>query len=184
MKKFLSLLFLGWICSGCCNDDVSPIAADNSIAVLIVDETTNRFEGGKIYTYQNRYPTYNLQVENKPPADVGYIKVHYVEGNEQLYYATQIWMGMGEIIVPSPLTPPQNFERTLTNDYVALPNNAVELTNGPSDKTEVEKYWAQIQGLKVVREALKQNGGQVHYFVQLFGTGLTDTNKWVFIVKN
>ena len=80
MKKFLSLLFLGWICSGCCNDDVSPIAADNSIAVLIVDETTNRFEGGKIYTYQNRYPTYNLQVENKPPADAGYIKVHYVEG--------------------------------------------------------------------------------------------------------
>lgn len=184
MKHILSLLFLGWIFSGCCNDDVSPIVPENSITVLIVDETSNSFEGGKIYTYQNNYPTYNLQVENRPPADAGYIKVHYVEGNEQLYYASQIWMGMGKIIVPSPLTPPHDFERTLTNDYVFLPDDAVELTNGPSDKEEVEKYWAQIQGLKVVREALKQNNGHVHYFVQLLGAGLTDTNKWVFIVKN
>ena len=93
-------------------------------------------------------------------------------------------MGMGEIIVPSPLTPPQNFERTLTNDYVALPNNAVELTNGPSDKTEVEKYWAQIQGLKSGARGFKTKRRTSTLFLFNFGTGLKDTNKWVFIVKN
>ena len=172
------------ISSSCCSNDDNLLSSEtNAISVLIVDETTNQFEGGKIYSYQTNYPTYNLQVENVPAADAGYIKVHYVEANEELYYASQIWMGMGEIIVPSPLTPPQDFERVLTNDYIALPNNAVELTNGPTDIDEVEKRWVQIQGLKVVREALNQNNGQVHYFVQTLASGLTDTNKWVFIVK-
>lgn len=183
MKNFICLLLTVWVLFSC-DDGIYPEVKENTITVLIVDETTNRFEGGKIYTYKKNYPTYNLQVENRPPADAGYIKVHYAEGNQQLYYASQIWMGMGEIIVPSPLTQPQDFERVLTNDYVFLPNNAVELTNGPSGKKQVEKYWSQIQGLKVVRDAIKQNNGQVHYFGQVLGTGLTDTKKWVFIVKN
>ena len=178
------LITVALIGSSCCsNDDNLPPSETNAISVLIVDETTHTFEGGKIYNYQNDYPTYTLKVENVPPNDVGYIKVNYEEADELLYHATQIWMGMGEIIVPSPLTPAQDFEHVLTNDYVSLPTYALELTNGPSKIQEVEKYWARIQGLKVVRDALQQNNTHVHYFVQNLSDGLTQTNKWVFIVK-
>ena len=188
MKKLVLLLIAAFALNSCCTgmDDGVPIPEPRSpyVAFLIVDDLTNNFEGGKIYIYNQQYPTYNLTVENVPPADVGYIKVHYTEGNQLIYHATQVFMGSGEIIVPNPITPPQDFDRVLTEDFMALPNNAVELTNAPSPAGKALEKWAQIQNLEVVRYALQNNNGKVHYFRQVFDTGLVENAKWVFIVKN
>lgn len=187
MKKLVLLLIATFALNACCTgDDNVPIHEPISpyVAVLIVDDLTNNFEGGKVYHYDEHYPTYNLTVENVPPADIGYIKVHYTEGNQLIYHATQIFMGSGEIIVPNPITPPQDFDRVLTEDFMALPNDAVELTNAPSPEGKAEEKWAQIQNLEVVRYALQNNNGKVHYFRQVFDSGLVENAKWIFIVKN
>ncbi len=186
MKK-LTLLIVGALISwSCCSfdDDVIPVEQGNRLSVLIVDDLTNNFEGGKVYHYNEQYPTYNLTVENVPPADVGYIKVNYVEGNELIYHATQIFMGSGEIIVPSSLTPPQEFERVLTEDFMALPDNAVELTNGPSPTGKAQEKWASVQSLQIVRNSLRNSNGEVHYFRQVLDSGFVENAKWIFIVKN
>lgn len=185
--KNLVLMFGGSLCAsmcGCGEDDDYPPPYEPGVTVLIVDDLTNNFEGGKIYMYNQQYPTYNLTVENVPPADVGYIKVHYTEGNQLIYHATQIFMGSGEIIVPDPITPPQDFGRVLTEDFMALPNDAVELTNAPSPTGKAQEKWAQIQNLEVVRYALQNNNGNVHYFKQVFDSGLVENAKWIFIIKN
>lgn len=187
MKKLVLLLIATFALNACCTGDdnvairepISPY-----VAFLIVDDLTNNFEGGKVYHFDEHYPTYNLTVENVLPADVGYIKVHYTEGNQLIYHATQIFMGSGEIIVPNPITPPQDFDRVLTEDFYALPNDAVELTNAPSPEGKAEEKWAQIQNLEVVRYALQNNNGKVHYFRQVFDSGLVENAKWIFIVKN
>ncbi|WP_264561491.1 hypothetical protein [Flavobacterium sp. N2155] len=175
--------------SACCtrlNDDLpTPEPRGSYVAVLIVDAITNNFEGGKIYHYNQEFSTYNLTVENVPPVDVGYIKVHYVEANQLIYHATQVFMGNGEIIVPNPLKPPQDFQSVLTEDFFAFPNDAVELTNAPSPEGKAEEKWAQIQNLEVIRNALQQNKGSIHYFKHITDTGgFVEHAKWVFIVKN
>jgi len=186
--KNLVLMFGGSLCAWMCgcgeDDDYVPSEPENMVSVLIVDDLTNNFEGGEVYHYNEHYPTYNLTVENVPPADVGYIKVHYTEGNQLIYHATQVFMGSGEIIVPNPIMPPQDFGRVLTEDFMALPNDAVELTNAPSPTGKAQEKWAQIQNLEVVRYALQNNTGKVHYFKQVFDSGLVENAKWIFIVKN
>ena len=186
MKKLVLLIVGALISWSCCSfdDDLIPVERGTFVNVLIVDDLTNNFEGGKIYRYNQQYPTYNLTVENVPPADVGYIKVHYTEGNQLIYHATQVFMGSGEIIVPNPIAPPQDFDRVLTEDFMALPNDAVELTNAPSPAGKAQEKWAQIQNLEVVRYALQNNTGKVHYFRQVFDSGLVENAKWIFIVKN
>lgn len=188
MKKIVLLLVAAFSFSACCtglNDDFpTPEPLGSYVAVIIVDDLTNNFEGGKIYHFDEQFPTYNLTVENVPPADIGYIKVHYTEGNQLIYHATQVFMGSGKIIVPKSITPPQDFDRVLTEDFMALPNDAVELTNAPSPEGKAEEKWAQIQNLEVVRYALQNNNGKVHYFRQVFDSGLVENAKWIFIVKN
>lgn len=189
MNKLVLLLIAAFALTACCTgmDDGVPIPEPRSpyVAVLIVDDITNNFEGGKVYQYNQQYPTYNLTVEDVSPADVGYIKIRYTEGNELLYHATQVFMASGEIIVPKPIIPPQDFERVLTEDFFALPNDAVELTNAPSPEGKAEEKWAQVQNLEVVRYALQKNKGKIHYFKHVIDTGgFVENAKWVFIVKN
>lgn len=185
--KNLVLMIGGSLCAWMCgcddDDDYIPVEPQNSIAVLIVDDASNNFQGGKIYNYQQNHATYNLQVENVPAADAGFIKVHYTEENHLLYYATQIFMGSGEIIVPDPLIPAQDFEHVLTNDFVLMPTTAVELTNAPSPVGTAQQKWASIQGLQIVRNALSSGNSKVHYFKQSLDGGFTDNAKWVFIIK-
>lgn len=176
--KFLCLIFL----VGCCDDEINKESIKSRVAVLIVDEESRNFEGGKINTYDEKFDTYALEVENIAPNDAGYIKVYLKSFNNQLiYYASQIFMGSGEILIPNPITPPNQFDFVLTNDYKNMPANATELTNiGASN---AEDYWASIQGLYIVREALLSTNSEVHYFRQDLDAGIDSNAKWIFIVK-
>ncbi|HLW40926.1 MAG TPA: hypothetical protein VKY82_00995 [Flavobacterium sp.] len=188
MKNFI-IMIGGSLCAWfCCDpeDDVytEPYESIDRIAVLIVDDVANEFEGGEYYHYYNQqYLTYNLQVENVPAADTGYIKVQFVEGNQLIYHASQIFNGSGTIIVPNPLKDPSYFDRVSTEDFANLPQVAIELTNGSSNEDEVQKKWAAVQNLLIVRMGLELENPKIHYFKQNLGGGFTENNKWVFIVK-
>lgn len=181
MKWIVKLICLFFVL-GCCGDESNKESIKSSVAVLIVDEESRNFEGGKINTYDEEFDTYALEVENIAPNDAGYIKVYLKSFNNQLiYYASQIFMGSGEILIPNPITPPNQFEYVITNDYRNIPDNAIELTNIGS--VNVEYYWASIQGLRIVREALLSPNSQVHYFRQDLNAGIDSNAKWIFIVK-
>ncbi len=186
-KSIILMVFLplcAWMC-GCGEEDdfVEPVEQTDKIVVLIVDDATNMFEGGNIYNYNEQYNTFNLTVENLPAQDAGFIKVNFVEGNQLIYYATQIFNGNGTIIIPNPIYDSSHFPPVLTNDYVSLPTTSIELTNGPSDLTEVETKWSAIQNLETVRWGLQNTTSEVYYFKQNLDGGFTDNSKWIFILK-
>lgn len=187
MKNFI-IMIGGSLCAWfCCDpeDDgyyVDPEPIDR-VAVLIVDDATNEFEGGAYYHYDQQYATYNLQVENVPATNAGYIKVAFVEGNQLIYYATQIFNGNGQIIVPFPMKNPSYFDKVFTDDFVSLPESAVNLMNESALNEEVKTKWSAIQNLLTVRWAVGLENPKVHYFKQNLGGGFTENNKWVFIIK-
>src|SRR5690606_20502500 len=182
MKWIVKLICLFFVLGCCDDDDIVEDVINTRVAVLIVDEETKIFEGGKINNYDEVFDTYALEVENIARSDAGYIKVYLKPfNNELIYYASQIFMGSGEILIPNPITPPNQFDFVLTNDYKNMPANATELTNiGASN---AEDYWASIQGLRIVREALLSTNSEVHYFRQDLNAGIDSNAKWIFIVK-
>ena len=187
MKHFVLMIgcLLCAFIYGCdLNDDhTSPsLESQGWISVLIVDEASNIFLGGKIYDYADSFSSYNLEVENVEAADAGYVKLFFQENsNEIIYYASQIFMGNGQIIIPNPLTPANQFDHVLTTDYVFFPESAIELTNLGAGN--VENLWGSIQGLQLVRTALQSPNSQIHYFRQSLDGGFTDDAKWIFIIK-
>jgi hypothetical protein len=183
MKKIL-VIFGGLLMGACCSSDDDLVPSQEvqaRIAVFIVEDSTHVFEGGKIYEFTEPLGSYNLLVENVSASDAGYIKVFLQENKQLLYHATQIFMGNGEIVVPNPITPPDQFEYVITNDYVFMPESAVELTNLGADNAE--NYWGVIQGLKIVRAALQMPDSKIHYFKQDLDGGFSENTKWVFIIK-
>lgn len=186
--KSLILMMIIPLCASMCgcpegDDYPEPYLPGDRIAVLIVDDATQTFEGGTVYYYNEQNGSFNLSVENIPAQDAGFIKVNFVEANHLIYYATQIFNGNGQIIIPNPLLDSSHFERVLTNDFVTLPQTAIELTNGPSDITEVETKWSAIQSLQIVRWGMEHSNSKIYYFKQNLDGGFTANSKWVFILN-
>lgn len=180
--KWIAITLFSLLAVSCCHDDPIKNPTQTHIAILIVDENTRAFEGGKVYEYETHFTEYSLTVENVLATDFGYIKVFFNQNNnEMIYYATQIFMGQGQIHVPSPISPPDAFEQVMTSDFVMVPESAIELTNIGSGNPQ--DYWAVIQGLKLVRTALQASDSQIHYFRQSLDGEFTSYAKWIFIVK-
>lgn len=185
MKHFALLIggsLCAWMCGCVEDDDPSPVEPDGKIILLVVDESSQTFEGGKIYNYAIPTSSDSLFVENVPATDAGYIKVLYPENNDEvIYYASQIFMGNGQIIIPNPLVPANQFEHVLTADFMLMPESAIELTNIGAEN--VDYFWGAIQGLHVVRTSMQRADAQVYYFRQNLDGGFTDHAKWIFIIK-
>lgn len=178
----------GSLCASMCGcgeeDDVAPIPYEpvDRVAVYVVDNATNKFEGGSYYFFNQVYPTFTLKVENIPANDVGYITVNFEEANKMIYYATQIFNGNGEIIVPKPFYDASYFDVLETEDFVAFPENAVELTN-VGNKDEVYDKWAAIQKLRLVRMGMELENNKFYYFKQHLDGVEGESTKWIFISK-
>lgn len=183
--KNLVLMFGGSLCAWMCgcgeDDDYVPQSPSHQIAILIVDDESNKFEGANFYHYFDQFTSYNLNVENIPADDVGYIQVDYIEGQQTIYKASQIFNGSGQIIVPDYLITADQFDYVNTNDFVSMPQSAIELTNGPTSHVDVK--WSAIQSLQFVRSILYNNNYKIHYFKQNLNGGFTTNAKWVFIIK-
>lgn len=92
--KWIAITLFSLLAVSCCHDDQIKNPTQTHIAILIVDENTRAFEGGKVYEYETHFTEYSLTVENVLATDFGYIKVFFNQNNnEMIYYATQIFMG-------------------------------------------------------------------------------------------
>ena len=76
MKWIVKLICLFFILGCCDDDDIVEDVINTRVALLIVDEETKDFEGGKINNYDEVFDSYALEVENVAPNDAGYIKIY------------------------------------------------------------------------------------------------------------
>ena len=187
MKHF-PIMIGGSLCAFVCGcppeDNYAPVPYEevDKVVVLVVDDTTNKFEGGGYYFYDKLYPSFNLKVENIPANDVGYITVHFEEPNDLVYYATQILNGKGDFIIPKPFYDATYFDVLDQEDFLSFPVDAIELTN-LGNNGNVEEKWAAIQNLRVVRTGKEIKNNKVYYFKQNLDGVEGKNTKWIFITK-
>ena len=173
-----------WMCGCDDNDDIVPVPYENvdRIAVLVVDDATNTFEGGGVYHYNTLNPTFNLKVEEVPANDAGHITVLFEEGNEIIYYATQFLNYDGAIVKPNPFVDASYFNKVDTEDFLEFPANAIALTSESTDG--VEQKWAVIQNDWFIRKGAELKGdNKVFYFKHQLNKSDNKSIKWVFITK-
>ena len=130
----------------------------NKILMLIVDEQTNTFIGGKEMVFSQIEDSFTITYEYVSPGDFGYLKLFYKEIDELLFHGTIFWMGTGEIIFPSDLLPPDQFDRVTTDDYVS-PNGFGNIFD-PDQTYDYGTVWNAVQSLVKAREYLYSNPHQ------------------------
>jgi len=137
----------------------------NKILMLIVDEQTNTFIGGKEMEFSQIADSFTITYEYVSPGDFGYLKLFYKEIDELLFHGTIFWMGTGEIIFPSDLLPPDQFDRVTTDDYVSP--NGFENIFDPDQTYDYGTVWNAVQSLVKAREYLYSNPHQKVKFADI-----------------
>lgn len=191
MKTKLFLLILCLISLWRCSSNDSNIdESDNpkKILLLLVDYTTNIFEGGAEIVLEKQSDSFTIQSVYKEPSDFGNIKLFYKELNQLLFDGDIIWMGKGEISFPSPLLMATDFERTLTTDFIA-PREGFEsiIINANFDLPDYSMAWASAQSVVLARNYLHSNPDQkvkTFFYQPSVGDGDPLYWKWIFILKS
>ena len=168
------------------NKDISdPI--QNKVLLLKVDYQTNVFEGGKELLFDSNQENMTLVNEFVQPGDFGSLKIIYQEVNATIFDGTIIWMGLGEMNYPNNLLPPNQFEVTLTTDYI-LPQAGFEnIFNLDNSNYDYDSIWSSVQNRVKVREYLNSNPeATVKVFLYTPSVGIGDPADWdwIFILKN
>jgi len=87
-----------------------------SLGVLLLDYNSCVFEGAVVYHYPPCAPCLDdslpLSVEYHPPGDFGDIRFTYLPNGDTVFYGTIIWMGTGQMEVPTGVLPPDQFARS------------------------------------------------------------------------
>jgi hypothetical protein len=172
------------------NEQGSNSDSSTQILMLIVDYTTNRFEGGKELTLDGASNTFTITTDYHAPGDFGDIKLYYSEINKMLFYGTIVWRGCGEIEYPENLLPADSFECTLTSDYI-FPANGFEIVSqeGLWRDTAQSKYsdaWSAVQSVIKAREYLASNPSQkvkIFFYTPSVGAGNPADWKWILFLK-
>ena len=190
MKNLIALFLSLFLFASCDNIEpelvVCPDPESTNVLMLVSDYTTNTFEGGKAFQFEDSPKEFTLKTEYKEPGDFGYIKLYYSEINQLLFHGEIIWMGSGKILFPEKLTPAKDFEFVTTKDLVS-PKNGFECIHRAIDQTvEMGQVWKSVQGLVKARAYLSANPEQkVKYFLYTpsVGVGNPEEWKWVFFLK-
>jgi len=157
--------------------------SDNEVLVLIVDYTTNSFEGGKILNFsQNQAETLTITNDYFPPGDCGFIKLYYSEIDELLFFGGIIWMGCGSILFPETWMAPEDFTRLVSADWV-YPKNGFLNIFPVSNNEMTNDVWSRAQSILEVREFLSSNPEQkVQYFLYTPSVGMGNPADWKWIL--
>jgi len=197
MKKIL--IFLAFIplmiltgCNFCdcdcdCDHNHNNNNTTNKVLMLKVDYTTNNFEGGIEYVYNQQTDSFNIDVDYDPPGDFGSIRLTYHELNETLFFGTIIWMGLGEMITPESLNPPNFFDAVLTEDIVYPSNGFLNIFPDYYTPQDYTNIWMRVQNLVKVRQFLQSNPNQqVKLFLYTPSVGMGDPLDWdwYIFIKN
>lgn len=187
MKKILYFLVLIplFIFSGC-DDPDTDCDLDNStnkVLMLKIDYTTFNLEGVKEFNFSQQTDSFTIVNEYLPPGDFGYLRLIYKELNQQLFYGTIWWDGLGEMIFPVSLESPNDFESVTTNDVIFPLNGFNSVFQYPNTDLDFFNIWLNIQHLKIVRQYLHTNPNQkVNMFVYTPSVGGGDPLEWDYFV--
>ncbi len=186
--NILSAIICVIIATSCNSNDSDTIPPDTpkKVMLLFIDYTTHNFEGGSEITMSRPSETFKIKTVYKEPSDFGNIKLFYQEIDQLLFDGDITWMGKGEINFPSPRLATEDFERSLTADFV-IPKEGFESITINFEPSEHYRAWASIQSLLLARSYLQSNPSQkVKVFLYQPNAGDGDTKDWkfIFILKN
>lgn len=187
MKPKILLLLLISLLVSCSSDDDAPEENQtNVILMLQVDYTTNVFERGTEFHFQQQSADFTIANEYVEPGDFGSVKLVYEEINEVLFFGTIVWMGLGEMEFPENLQPANQFEVLLTADYVFPANgfeNVFDPSNQHGENFDYTEVWSSVQNLVKVREYLNSNPNQtVKLFLYTPSVGVGNPADWDWII--
>ena len=156
---------------------------ENEVLILIVDYTTNAFEGGQILRFPEKpAETLTITYDYRAPGDFGFIKLYYSEINELLFYGDIIWMGRGNILFPETWIAPEDFVHTDTKDLV-FPKNGFWNVIPYSSAGITDDVWYSVQSIIKVRDFLLSNPEQkVQYLFYTPSVGVGDPKDWKWIL--
>lgn len=187
MKLKVLLFAMIFMLIGCESDDNADVEQQtNQILMLKVDYTTNEFEGGKEFDFSQQSESFTITNEYVEPGDFGSVKLIYDEIDEQLFFGTIHWMGLGEMEFPEELQPASEFEFVLTEDYV-FPSNGFENIFDPANQQgedfDYQKIWGSVQSSVKVREYIESNPEQkVKIFLYTPSVGVGNPSDWDWII--
>ncbi|MCP1995279.1 hypothetical protein [Flavobacterium sp. HSC-61S13] len=191
MKTHILSAILCIIIASSCNStdsDTTPPDTPKKVMLLFVDYTTHNFEGGIEITLSKPSETFKIKSVYKEPSDFGNIKLFYQEIDQLLFDGDIIWMGKGEITFPSPRLAAEDFERTLTADFITPKEGFESITINPNfEPIEHSRAWASVQSLLLARSYLQSNPSQkIKVFLYQPSAGDGDEQDWkfIFILKN
>ncbi|BEG97767.1 hypothetical protein [Bacteroides sedimenti] len=181
MKKLI-LLFLTLFIFGCSEEKDKIEWSQNSILLLKVDYTTNKFEGGNVQQMNgdiSSSDTIPIAVNYKAPGDFGNISLYYLPTNTLIFDGSIIWMGTGVIKHPKEFVPADKF--ALLSNPIDKPDDFMfKCIFGPSP-TDYSLIWNSISKLRIVAEYLKSNK-RISLFLYTPSVGIGNPKEWDWIV--
>ena len=178
MKK-LAVLFLFFILASCSDDaDDNVIQNPNrELTILKVDFSTNTFEGGNSFEFNNIAMTNTLPIEEiyVAPSDFGSYTLKYTPTNEVIFDGPIAWMG-GSYDLPLDFNS-SDYETTTLNPTIDL--DEIEYFLPTADILAGEGYtnfdytsvWNSIKNLQVTNDCLNNNG-KIGFVLYTPGLGL------------
>jgi len=195
--KLVLISFVAFFIISGCNDKELIVIDDNTskqngtdILMLIVDYTTNKFEGGKEMHFDKASSSFTITHEFKSPGDFGWMKLYYSEIDELIFWGHIHWMGCGEIEFPTDILKAEEFVFVPTDDYwlpkefePTFPVDTIWKEYYPN--STIGQAWGSIQGLVKTREYIRshQDVVKVYEWQPSVGCGDIADRKWIFFLK-
>jgi len=160
-----------------------------NIGILVVDYTTERFEGG----FLRAYPPCTDCMNDSLPVSTDFVShgdgleiiFTYEQTGDTVLYALEVWMGTGMIVYPPAFWPADTFKVLWTPFYE--PVHTEHYRMGWTDETQYmtrsDAAWQSLRELDLVG-AFAQNPYTIGVFLHTPTVGLIDPEKakWIFIL--
>jgi hypothetical protein len=161
---------------------------ENKVLMLKVDYTTNTFEGGKELAFANPSTTFTVTNQYLPPGDFGSIQLNYSEINQQLFFGTIFWMGLGQISFPNDFLPASSFGIVNTLVAIPFPSSGFENVFNPNNQVfDYNPVWNAIayRGNVMQYRASNPNATiKIFLYTPSVGIGNPAEWKWIIMLKN
>lgn len=185
MKKTLLLLvlFTSFLFSCDTPEDDSP--EQSSIVILLIDYTTNTFQGGaSVFTPKVDFAFTELPVTTditEPTNDLnGSVSLILSSTNEQIFNGALSDEGNADIFTPSILSPSSFF--TLVDELPYPASLTVDDVDGPYQES-FETTWEAIDKLNIV-DVFRGDGALFGRYLYKPSEDVTENWKWLVIMYN
>jgi hypothetical protein len=154
--------------------------------MLKVDYLSQRFEGGKVFSFpSNNTPnsTIPLTITYKPPSDFGNITFQYTPTGDTVFDGGIVWMGRGDLKYPV-FDPASSFSTELTSKPAPTSSEVQSIVpdqfSAPYHDTTIAQAWTGIAHLTLTRDMIA-NGASKGLFLYTPSVGSGDPADWDYI---